>query len=492
MAERMLKAEFRVETPYGAMIGARQDGIIYFGRIPYAMPPIGARRLRLPDRVQPWGEPLDCTVRGPVPPQLPSRLAKVMGDYPAQQDEDCLHLDIWMPDERTDGTPVFVFLHGGAFMTGGGSLPCYDGSRLAKNTGMIVINVSYRLGALGFLPIEGIAPANLGLHDQVAALRFVREIVPSLSGDAGNITVAGQSAGAYSIALLSATSIGRALFNRAIMLSAPLGLELPTAEISQRLGQAYLDMLGLAPGDRRGVEATPIERLIGAQLELTKANAGSPGNVTPPFLPAIDGELVPGDPLEALLDGAAAEREFIIGATREEMAAFHYGDEHLARMADDIAEEAFRRRYADQAENAMREASARRAPATGLALLGDLLTDIVFSGPSLAVARAQAKTGRSPYVYSFDWQSPTPGIQACHCIELPFLFGNLDTWRSAPMLAGADIRELADLSRIFQGALAAFARGGTPQGPDLPAWPDHGARRIVQHFDSFIQARATA
>ncbi|MGO4835757.1 carboxylesterase family protein, partial [Rhizobiaceae sp. 2RAB30] len=142
MAERMLKAEFRVETPYGAMIGARQDGITHFSRVPYAMPPVGARRLRLPDRVQPWGEPLDCTVRGPVPPQLPSRLAKVMGDYPAQQDEDCLHLDIWMPEERTDGTPVFVFLHGGAFMTGGGSLPCYDGSRLAKNTGMIVVIVS--------------------------------------------------------------------------------------------------------------------------------------------------------------------------------------------------------------------------------------------------------------------------------------------------------------------------------------------------------------
>lgn len=481
-----------METSCGALIGTRSDEVVSFSRVPYAMPPVGHRRLRLPEPVHPWKEPLDCTRQGPVPPQLPSRLAKVMGDYPARQDEDCLHLDIWLPENRTGETPIFVFLHGGAFMTGGGSLPCYDGALLAKNTSMIVVNISYRLGALGFLPIEGVAPANLGLHDQIAALRFIREIAPALGGDAANITIAGQSAGALSIALLLATSAHRILFNRSIIMSAPLGLELPTVEASERLGQDFMSTLGLAPGDRDGVEAQPIERLMAAQLELLKANAGPAGDVTPPFMPSVDGELVPVDLLETLLSGAAAAAGVMIGTTREEMTAFHYGDEGLARVADDVAIAAFRRRYGDEAEQAMREARARRVPGTGLALLGDLMTDAVFAGPSLAVARAQAEKGRSPYVYRFDWQSPTPDIKACHCIELPFLFGNLGTWREAPMLAGADMHELADLSRVFQGALAAFARSGTPEGPGLPAWPDHGSRRVVQHFNSFIQAAAAA
>lgn len=492
MTERTPTAGCVIDTPYGALIGTRSDGIVRVSRVPYAMPPVGQRRFRLPEPVRPWDKPLDCTRESAVPPQLPSRLAKVMGDYPARQNEDCLHLDIWLPENRSADTPVFVFLHGGAFMTGGGSLPCYDGALLAKGTAMIVVNVSYRLGALGFLPIKGVAPANLGLHDQIAALRFIREIAPALGGDAANITVAGQSAGALSIALLLAAPAHRTLFKRSIMMSAPLGLDLPTVEASERLGQDYMGALGLAPDDRAGIEAQPIERLIAAQLELLKANVGAPGDVTPPFLPVIDGEIVPVNPREALVGGAAADADVMVGTTREEMTAFHYGDEGLAKVADDVAVAAFRRRYGDEAERAMRDARARRMPGTGLALLGDLMTDTVFAEPSLAVARAHAEKGRSPYVYRFDWQSPTPGIKACHCIELPFLFGNLDTWRTAPMLAGADMRELADLSRIFQGALAAFARSGRPEGQGLPAWPDHGTRRIVQHFDSLIEAAAAA
>jgi para-nitrobenzyl esterase len=473
------------------LIGSRQNGVIRFSRVPYAAPPVQGRRFLLPEPLPAWDEPLDCTGSGAVPPQLPSRLAKVMGHYPARQDEDCLHLDIWVPEELTAKAPVFVFLHGGAFMTGGGSLPCYDGSVLAARSGMIVVNVSYRLGALGFLPIRGVAPANLGLHDQISALRWIRKAAHSFGADADNVTAAGQSAGAYSIALLLATSNGQALFNRAIMMSAPLGLELPTADALERLGQAYMDTLGLASGDRSGLQELPVERLLGAQLKLLQARGGAPGDVTPPFVPAIDGELVPTDPRKALTQDAVV-CDLMIGTTREEMAAFYYGDESLAKIAADAASAAFRRHHGDEAEHAMRRARTRRVPNTPVAHLGDLMTDIVFAGPSLDLARAQAAQGRTPFVYRFDWQSPTRGIQACHCIELPFLFGNLDIWQAAPMLAGADMREVADLSRIFQGALAAFARSGRPEGLDLPAWPDYGERRAVQYFDKAISVSEAA
>ncbi|WP_269245310.1 carboxylesterase/lipase family protein [Rhizobium sp. AG207R] len=492
MTEETQNRSLVIETPYGPIVGRRSDGVIAFTGVPYALPPIGPRRFRLPEPIHPWNEPLDCTRQSSIAPQLPSRLAKVMGDYPAQQDEDCLHLDIWVPEKRSAKTPIFVFLHGGAFMTGGGSLPCYDGALLARNAGMIVVTITYRLGALGFLPIRGVAPGNLGLHDQVAALRFIRDIAPAFDGDVANITVSGQSAGALSIALLLAAPGQDALFNRSIIMSAPLGLDLPNLDVAERIGEEYMRALGLESGDRRGIEAQPIERLMAAQLEVAKAHVPPPGDLTPAFLPVIDGNLISMQARDALQGGVAAGRAIMIGTTREEMTSFYLGNEALAKIADEVATVAFRRRFGADAESAMRRARARRVPGTALALLTDLMTDEVFVGSSLSVAQAQAKSGHSAYVYRFDWQSPTPNIQACHCIELPFLFANFDTWRVAPMLAGADRNELADLSRIFQGALVAFARSGKPEASDLPAWPVYGTRQIVQHFGTLVQAASAA
>lgn len=480
-----------VETPFGVVVGKREGQVVRFAGVPYAAPPVGQRRFRLPEPPAPRAEPLDCRGAGSIPPQLPSRLAKVMGDYPAAQDEDCLHLDIWVPAERNAKTAVLVFLHGGAFMTGGGSLPCYDGGKLAASTGMIVVNVSYRLGVLGFLAIPGVAPANLGLHDQIAALRWIKEAIPSFGGDADTITIAGQSAGALSIALLLAMPSARGLFKRAVMMSAPLGLALPTADEQSRLGGKLMGQLGLAEGDLAGAQVLPTSRILEAQLALLRLGGGTPGDVSPPFVPAIDNKLVTVEPNQALAE-SALDHDLMIGTTREEMAAFYYGDEALESMADAAAEAAFTRHFGDAADEMMRKARSRRVPSTAIAILGDLNGDILFGAPSREFARVQATLGGSPYVYQFDWQSPTRGIEACHCIELPFLFGNVETWREAPMLVSADWREVADLSRIFQGAIGAFAKTGMPAGADLPDWPSYGETHAIQHFDRTIMATAAA
>ncbi len=481
-----------VETPFGVLVGAREGGVVRFSRVPYAAPPVKGLRFRLPEPLPVLGEPLDCTGEAVVPPQLPSRLAKVMGNYPMRQEEDCLHLDIWVPTERADNIPVFVFLHGGAFMTGGGSLPCYDGSVLAANSGMMVVNVSYRLGALGFLPIKGIGPANLGLHDQIMALRWIRKAAAAFGGDEGNITVAGQSAGAYSIALMTTMPDCRKLFDRAVLMSAPLGLALPTVDAQEQLGQDYLATLGVSPSDGNQLRDVPVARLLDAQLKLLQRGGAAPGDVTPPFLPAIDGDLIPADPREALAEGTAASCDLMIGTTREEMAAFYYGDEGLAARGEEVVQAAFRRRFGEGANDAILRARAQRVPGTPLSLLGDLMTEAVFAQPSRELAAAISDRRRPTFVYRFDWQSPTPGIQACHCIELPFLFGNVDRWAAAPMLAGTNKGEVEDLSRIFQGAIAAFARRGTPDGPGLPAWPAYGSSRSILHFDKAVEAAADA
>jgi para-nitrobenzyl esterase len=226
-----------VETAFGRVQGEAEGGFIRFSGLPYGGPVIGAQRFALPGDAPRWTGVRDATAKASIPPQPPSRLAKVMGDFPATQDEDCLHVDVWMPRERQQAAPVFVFLHGGAFITGGGSVSCYDGGLLAERTGAVVVNVTYRLGVLGLLPVQGIAPPNLFMHDQIAALRWVRQTIAAFGGDPACVTIVGQSAGAYSIALLLAHPVGRELFDRAILMSTPLGLALPSCDGCARRSQ---------------------------------------------------------------------------------------------------------------------------------------------------------------------------------------------------------------------------------------------------------------
>jgi len=477
-----------VDTAFGRVQGEAEGGFVRFSGLPYGGPVIGAQRFALPGDPPRWTGVRDATARASIPPQPPSRLARVMGDFPASQDEDCLHVDVWTPRECQRALPVFVFLHGGAFITGGGSLSCYDGGLLAERAGAVVVNVTYRLGVLGFLPVHGVAPPNLFMHDQIAALRWVRQTIATFGGDPACITIVGQSAGAYSIALLLAHPVGRDLFDRAILMSTPLGLALPTHDDAEKLAQAFLQELGLAPDQAYSLRDIPLERLMQAQVALLRRPpAGAPGDVTPPFLPVIDGDVVPGLPMQAIAVSAGAWCPTMIGVTREEMAAF-YIDSPLEQLSDEAVLDEYRKVHGDGAEEAYRKARAMRAPASPVAALMDLRGDEMFVTPSHEFARLQGAGGRRAFVYQFDWQAPQSGVGACHCIDLPFLFGNLDDWRGALMLAGSAPNETADLSRAMQNAFAAFARSGDPNGPGLPAWPSHDRHDAVLHFDRKITA----
>lgn len=483
-------ATLTIATTVGSMRGTMREGVVHFARVPYAKPPVGNRRFALPERIEPWSDIRDCTQAGPIPPQFPSRLEKVMGPCRAATSEDCLHLDIWRP-EAASKAPVLVFLHGGAFMTGGGSLACYNGETLARESSAIVVNVSYRLGALGFLPVAGIAPPNLGLQDQVAALRFIREIIGSIGGDPDNITLLGQSAGAYSIAVFLANDRLRPLFARGVMLSTPLGLDLPRTDETAPLGEIFLAALGDGPLSRDAVCALPLETLMAAQGALLKATAGGLAQVAPPFVPVIDGDLIAQNPLHALASGVAAGTPILIGTTRDEMLAFYFQDPALDAAAEEILNEALARRQRPEAEALAHRPEAARAPATTLQQLADLEGEALFFAPTRAVAAGHSRAGGEAFAYSFDWPSPTAGIGACHCIELPFLFATFDAMAAAPMIAGADPLERAGLGRIFRAAIAAFARGGAPDGAELGTWSAYGDEGAVMHFDRQTAAHST-
>jgi len=475
-----------LETPFGRLRGTKSEGVTSFRGVPYAEAPVGPKRFEMPTPIQPWKGVRDATLAAPVPPQNPSRLDAVMGAYAADQSEDCLHLDIWTSPEAGVRAPVLVFIHGGAFMTGGGSLPCYDGRILARENGLVVVNITYRLGILGFLPYAGFGGLNLGLHDQVAALRWVSQAIDAFGGDPERVTVIGQSAGGFSIAALSAATEGSRLFKRGVLMSAPVGIKLHTPDESKPIIAGILDVLGLGLNDIDKLRTMPTDKMLEGLRALAKRPPAIQGDITPPFMPVLDDALVPHDPSKSIQMGNAAWCDMMIGVTREEHAAFLASNPSLDKLSDDELEILFRRKVGDDAKSTIAGIRATRVPATPRTILGDFHSDEMFAKPSVAIAGTQSKLGRRAYTYFFDWQSPNPELGACHCIDLPFLFGNFDVWQAAPMVRGADWREVDDLSRLFRGSVAAFAEAGDPNGRGLPHWPAYGTDQNILHFDRRI------
>lgn len=483
------------QTPFGSLSGVAAEGVTRFHRIPYSQPRLGADRFARPTEPPVWKGIRDATVPGPVPPQLPSRLDGVMGVYDCAQDEDCLHLDIWQPEGASAPAPVIAFIHGGAFMTGGGSMPCYDGAALARKTGCVVVTISYRLGILGFLPVGDDSALNPGLHDQIAALRWIRQAIGAFGGDAGNVTAIGQSAGAYSIAALMVLPLGPSLFDKAVLMSAPLGIRLRTPAEASGIRHALLRALGRAPEDLSALREAPVGALLAVQEALGRqAPPAAPGDIAPPFMPVLDPELIPRDPLDALAEGAGAWCPSIIGVTREEHASFHLPGAPLDRLTESGLAAAFTAEYGDEGPQHLARARARRSPATPRNLMIDLRGELDFVAASWAAAAAQAERGQAgqgqgaSYAYRFDWQSPLPGLGAGHCLDLPFLFANPALWSTMPMVQGADRAEVEGIAALMQGAIAAFARTGRPTGPALPAWPPFAPGRSVLRIDRLTEA----
>jgi para-nitrobenzyl esterase len=477
-----------LETPFGRLRGSRSEGVAAFRRVPYAEAPVGRLRFEMPSAAPRWGGVRDAIAVGPVPPQNPSRLDAVMGTYDTEQSEDCLHLDIWTSHAKGDRAPVLVFIHGGAFMTGGGSLPSYDGGILAKENGLVVVNITYRLGILGFFPHPGLGGLNLGLHDQVAALRWIAQAICAFGGDPQRITIIGQSAGAFSIAAFAGIEDGSRLFNRAIMMSAPVGIRLRTVEQSRPIADAVLDALGVGSNDVDELRTMSVDRIFEGLRILQTRPPANPGEITPPFMPVLDDALVQRDPSESIQMGKARWCDMMIGVTREEYAAFSISNPSLDELSEDALEDLFRSQGDVDASATVSRLRSARAPATPRMILGDFYSDRIFTKQSLEIAATQSRLGRKAFTYLFDWQSPIPELGACHCIDLPFLFGNFDVWQAAPMVRGAERREVQDLSRLFRSSIAAFAEAGDPNGSGLPKWPAFTADQTVLHFDRHIAA----
>jgi para-nitrobenzyl esterase len=469
-------------TALGDLRGEWQDGVAAFRGVPYAAPPVGELRFAPATPVQAWNGLRDASRHGPIAPQVASRLRVAMGDFVREQDEDCLTLTICTPAPDDKARPVLVWLHGGAWISGAGSLDWYDGSFLARDGDIVVVGVNYRLGALGWLHRPGIVDVEAGTSDMVAALAWVRDHIAGFGGDPDRVTVMGQSAGATSIGRLLMLPDARALFHRAIMQSGGFGRGAYTSAMAAARAEKFLQLLDIDPQSADAparLRAIDVPRLLAAQGVLARANARF-AQTMPPFMPVLPSAMTQPEMLGAIADGADG-KAVLVGATADEVHAFFAADPAMENPPPD----AMAARFGDAA--ALARYRARRPGASAMDLLADLGTDETFLQPAMRLAEAIATRGGNAHAYLFDWAPPASRFRACHCIELPFVFGTFAAWRDAPMLAGGDAAQMADLSAAMRRAWIAFAQTGDPAHDALPAWPRHDAdRRPTMRFGARI------
>jgi para-nitrobenzyl esterase len=371
-----------------------------------------------------------------------------------------------------------VWIHGGGFTGGSGSLGLYRGGELARRGDVVIVTINYRLGALGFLGHRALRDAaghigNWGLHDQVAALRWVRDHIGQFGGDHRNVTVFGESAGAFSVCALLGAPAAAGLFRRAIVQSG--GVHVHTIEEAERSSDRLIAALGLTHYDRAALEAIPATDLVEATSVLSKRHP-DPGLIRLPFLPVVDGSFLPQHPLLAVEQGASAGVDLLIGTNKDEVTIFGLGDPSVLGL-DEAGVALWTQNAAPdmpsrQLMEAYRQArQARSEPVSPRDLWYATGTDGVFRWPSFQVAAAQGAQGARTFVYLFEWESPAFGgmLGSCHALEVPFVFGSVRIPAVQIFTGGGPEAEL--LSTTMQNAWLAFARTGNPSNETLGRWP---------------------
>ncbi|MEV0688181.1 carboxylesterase family protein [Nocardia sp. NPDC050378] len=470
-----------VTVSEGRLRGRRSaDGVSRFLGIPYATAPVGPARFRLAAPAARWEGVREAHAFGPTSSQLPypGVVQALIGSSPIAGD-DVLNLNVWTPDPAGSGLPVMVWIHGGAFSRGANSHPLYDGTAFARD-GVVLVSINYRLGIPGFAELPG-APSNRGLHDQVQALRWVSENIAAFGGDPGNITVFGESAGAISIACLLCAPAAEGLFHRAILQSGD-ATAVATAPDAAWVSTEAAKILGIGPTAAEFGEMSP-DQLLRTHAEVGAALAVDPdparwgasvitgGSGLMSMFPVVDGDLVPGVPLDVVR--ATGSVPVMVGTNTEEFRFFVVPLGLVSGIDAQSLPSMLARAGISPA--AVENHRPRRPDATPGDIFCELLTDRIFTEPAVRLAEV---LGPSSYLYEFAWATDVMNLGACHALELPFVF---DTLAGAHALTGENPpQRLADeMHRAWVG----FATDGDP------GWPAHTPDSLPHTFDSLERRR---
>lgn len=417
-------------TRHGSVLGCREAAFDVWRGIPFAAPPVGPLRWRAPQPVEPWQGVRIADRFSAASWQNSESCQQIGGGDPGQFSEDCLYLNVWSPAEREKTLPVMVWLHGGGFTIGSGGLPPYDGKALAAR-GVVLVTLNYRLGHLGFFAHpaleaeEGERVYNFGLLDQIAALHWVQENIAAFGGDAENVTLFGESAGARSVMALMASPLAKGLFHKGIIQSSYTLPDTPR-EAALAKGEAIAAHFGLTNASAEQLRAIPADAFwpLVAPLKIAPA-------------PIVGDEVLPEPMLDVFFAARQHPMPVIIGSNSDEASV-------MAEFGVDLA---------GQIEKM------RREQRLGLGLIkllypgvkGDtelgrqVCRDMAFTTLGLVVMQAQQRVRQPCWRYWFDYVAEAAHDTyingAWHGNEVPYVFDNL--MLSEPSRSYVNPRDLA-------------------------------------------------
>ncbi len=475
-------ANLRVQTAAGTLEGTYESGIRIFRGVPFAQPPAGDLRWREPQPVQPWEGVRQADNFGPRAMQR-----FIFDDMNFRSDgmsEDCLYLNVWTPAKLGDEKlSVLVYFYGGGFVAGDGSEYRYDGESMARR-GIVMLTVNYRLGVFGFFAHPELTQAsphrasgNYGLLDQTAALRWVHDNIAAFGGDPERVTIAGESAGSFSVSAQMASPLSSDLVAGAIGESGSLlaSLRMTTLAEAEQAGQQWAKLIN-APS-LAALRAVPADSLLAATA---RAEA-------PRFTVTIDGHFFPQSPDTIYAAGQQAPVPLLLGWNSEESSYRGLlGDRELTpknyatavkELYGDRAPEVLQRYPGTTQEEVMQSAT-------------DLASDRFIGLGTWKWGQVHAQTSQQP-VYRYYYTRPRPPVRdsategaeavlgqprpagAVHSAEIEYALGNLPTNRVFDWQP-EDYR----VSAIMQGYFVNFIKTGDPNGLGLPRWPAADAQNL--------------
>ncbi|MBB2990397.1 para-nitrobenzyl esterase [Mycolicibacterium iranicum] len=454
-----------LSTPSGDLRGDTDGGVGVWRGVPYAEQPTGPRRFQAPDPLRPWAGVREATEHGPLPPQTKSFVGGGRDD-PKARDEACLTLTVWSPD-TTASLPVMVWIPGGAFVYGAGQFQFYNGSRLAANGNVVVVNVTYRIGVFGGFELGDLGNGfddNLALRDQIAALRWVRDNIAAFGGDPDQVTVFGESAGATSVLALMAAPTAEGLFGRAIAQSPALPL-IADREFRAANTHEFLRRLGVGADEVKALPQRQLRRAAGI-LQL-KSTATTP---TLAYGLTHGTDLLPLHPVEAARRGATLGVPLIIGTNSHEASMFAWTKPPMLPTTRESIDNYFAR-VAPHAKRQVLQAYPAYPRRSALIALG---SDAMFGGPTWAFADAYG-THAPTRMYRFDHFGISLrmlGLGATHGSEI------VHVHHSYASFVGRKLHPLGrriqpGVGRRMQRAWLNFARGG--DDADDEDWPRYEA-----------------
>jgi para-nitrobenzyl esterase len=449
-----------VHTQQGDVSGVTAGKVESFKGIPFAAPPVGDARWRPPGSAPAWTGVKTADAFGPICMQ------GRRGPAAIPMSEDCLTLNVWRPAgaKAGDKLPVMVWIYGGAFIFGAGSTPIYDGARFAEK-GVVLVTFNYRLGRFGFFAhpaldvgrqTNGAPVANYGLMDQIAALKWVKANIAAFGGDAHNVTMFGESAGAISVNLLMTSSAAHGLFDKAISESGFGRLVPKPLKAAEGVGQSFAEANGVKGDD--AAAAVALRALSADTLNAQFSGLGDPAIPGP----IMDGKILTQGIAQAFEKGEEAHVPYLEGGNSYEASLFpriaDFPDPVIARAGDPAKVIAL---YGGQAKPEVAR---------------ELMTDTLITEPDRELARQMARQGLPAFVYHFSYVPAAirdKSFGAPHGSEISYVFDTLPTQpfsyggRDIPA-ATPDDQKVSDAMHAYW---VAFAKTGDPGGAGGPRWP---------------------